>query len=310
MTGERRPEPPRLAEWLLGQVLPPGVVGDSILGDAREEHAEYVRRGGFAAAVWYWLHTLKLAGGYLITKGGDVEMGTLLKDLRFGARALTRMPGSALIAVVVLAIGIGLCGFMFSIIYGIYFRGLDIPEADRVFVVYETNVERDQFQRGVPIQDLADWRERQTSFEGLLGYYSGTVNVSGSEGPRRFQGAFTSANTFSLLGVEPIIGRGFAVGEDAPGSPLNVVLGYKAWRDQFGSDRSVIGRDVRVNGEPGTILGVIQFWRYTTWNQCRIQCIRGTHESSGSSTRFQNAACICASVRRMASASRASQPAT
>jgi putative ABC transport system permease protein len=103
--------------------------------------------------------------------GGAWQMGTILKDLEFGARSLKRMPGSAAVAVVVLAIGIGLCSFMFSIIYGIYFRGLDIPDADRVFLVYETNVEQNQMQRSVPIQNLMDWRERQTSFEGLLGHY-------------------------------------------------------------------------------------------------------------------------------------------
>ena len=95
---------------------------------------------------------------------------TILKDLQFRARSLRHMPGSAAISVIVLAIGIGLCTFMFSIIYGIYFRGMDIPGAERVFIVYDTNFEQDQAQFNVPVQDLADWRERQTSFEGLLGY--------------------------------------------------------------------------------------------------------------------------------------------
>jgi predicted permease len=185
-------------------------------------------------------------------------MGTILKDLEFGARSLKRMPGSAAVAVVVLAIGIGLCSFMFSIIYGIYFRGLDIPDADRVFLVYETNVEQNQMQRNVPIQNLMDWRERQTSFEGLLGHYGGTLNVAGgADEPMRFQGAFVTANSFSVLGVTPILGRAFVEGDDRPGSPPNIVLGYEAWENGFAGDRSVVGRDVRVNGEPATILGVM-----------------------------------------------------
>lgn len=184
-------------------------------------------------------------------------MGVLLKDLKFGARALSRMPGSAVISVVVLGIGIGLSSFMFSLIYGLYFRGLDIPEPDRVLLAVETNVEQGQMQRSVPVQNLVDWRERQTSFIGLSTNTTGTINVSGSEGPIRFQGAFVSANAFSVMQVQPFVGRGFVEGDDAPGAPLNVVLGYKAFRDQYGSDRSVIGQDVRVNGEPGTILGVM-----------------------------------------------------
>lgn len=251
------PRPPRLAEALLRLVLPPGVVGDSILGDAHEEFIEYARRGGIAPDIWYWVHAVRLGFGYAVTRGRDVEMGTILKDLKYGARSLVRMPGSAAVAVVVLAIGIGLCSFMFSLIYGIYFRGMDIPDADRVVLVHETFLERNQTQRSVPIQNFVDWRERQTSFEGLAGVTEGTINVAGSEEPIRFDGAFVTANTLSMIGVEPIIGRTFATGEDAPGAPLNVVLGYRAWRDQYGSDRSVVGRDVRVNGEPGTILGVM-----------------------------------------------------
>lgn len=257
MSGRPHREPPRLAEWLLGRVLPRDVVGRSILGDVREEHAEYVGRGGWAPDVWYWLHAARVAAGYLVTEGRSVEMGTILKDIRFGARALTRMPGSAALAVVVLAIGIGLCSFMFSVIYGIYFRGMDIPDADRVVAVYETNVERDQLQRQVPVADFADWRERQTSFEGLLAVTSGTMNLAGGDEPARFSGAFVTADAFALIGVEPVIGRGFAVGADRPGEPPDVVLGYTAWRERFGGDRSVVGTTVRVNGESGTVLGVM-----------------------------------------------------
>ena len=181
----------------------------------------------------------------------------MFNDLKFGVRALMRMPGPAVISVAVLALGIGLCSFMFSIVYGLYFRGFGFPEEDRLLVVWETNVERNQTSRSLSIQDFADFRERQASFEELLGYRSGTVNIAGNEAPVRYQGSFVTANTFNVLGVQPVIGRGFAVAEDAPGSPLNVVLGWEAWRDDYGMDRDVIGRKVRVNGEPGTILGVM-----------------------------------------------------
>ena len=128
--------PPALAEALLRLAVPSGVVGDSIIGDAREEYAAYARSGGFAPGLWYWIHVVRLVGGYVVTRGRDVEMGTILKDVKFGARSLMRMPGSAAVAVVVLAIGIGLCSFMFSIIYGVYFRGLSLPEAARTAEVH------------------------------------------------------------------------------------------------------------------------------------------------------------------------------
>ncbi len=152
----------------------------------------------------------------------------MFKDLKFGARALMRMLGPAVISVAVLALGIGLCSFMFSIVYGLYFRGFGFPEDDRVLVVGETNVERNQTSRSLSIQDLADFRERQAPFQELLGYRSGTVNIAGNEAPVRYQGSFVTANTFNVLGVQPVTGKGFAVAEDAPGSTLNVVLGWDA----------------------------------------------------------------------------------
>ena len=185
-------------------------------------------------------------------------MQSVLKELLVGLRSLRRMPGSALISVVVLALGIGLCSFMFSVVYGVYFRGLPIPESDRVWVLFTTDAEEDQFSRGVPIHDLVDWRERLTSFSGLLATSGGGfISVSDADGPRRFQAERLSANALDVLRVYPILGRGFLEGDDAPGAPPNVLLGYQAWRDHYGLDPGVIGRPVRVNGEPAEIIGVM-----------------------------------------------------
>ncbi len=260
--------PPPSALRFLRMVVPRGVVGDSIVGDAHEEFVWYVRAGGRWPTAWFWLHTIRVAGGYIMTRGREVEMGTLWRDLKFGARSLGKMPGSAAVAVVVLAIGIGLSAFMFSLIYGVYFRGMDVPEADRIFVVYETNLEADQSQRNVPIQNFMDWRERQTSFEGLVGTYSGTVNVSdGGAEPQRFQGAFVTADAFPMLRTEPILGRAFASGEDRPGSPPHLLIGYDVWMSRYGGARDIVGTEVRVNGEPATVLGVMPDgfqWPYNT----------------------------------------------
>ena len=184
-------------------------------------------------------------------------MKTLFNDLRFGLRALRRMPGSALISVVVLALGIGLCSFMFSVIYGVYFRGLDVPDPSRVLVIQRTRISHGVLGGSVRLYDFADFRARQSSFIDLLGVHSGTVNLDDSEGARRYLGAFVTANTFEVLRVSPLFGRVFVEHEDAPGAPPNVVLGYAAWRDHFGRDRGAIGRAVRVNGEPAQVIGVM-----------------------------------------------------
>ena len=187
-------------------------------------------------------------------------MGSLIKDLKFGVRALARNPGSAIISVVVLSLGIGMSAFIFSLVNGVFFRGLEIPQEDRVATIWRVDTSRpDLFgqQRAMPSQDFADYRERQTLFEGLAGYRVGTVNVSGTEGPERYAGSFVTANTFDLLRVQPILGRAFRPGEDTPGSAPTVLLGYEMWQNRYGGDPGVLGEVLRINGEQGTVVGVM-----------------------------------------------------
>ncbi|HEX9581418.1 MAG TPA: ABC transporter permease [Gemmatimonadales bacterium] len=184
-------------------------------------------------------------------------METLLQDLRYGFRTLSRAPGSAVIAVITLALGIGLCTTTFSLVYGVFVRGLDVPQADRLQVIYRTNPSRNIDVMSVTQHDFYDWRERQRSFEGLAGFSSGTVNLSGTEGPERYDGSYVSANLFDLLRVAPAVGGTFHEGDDRAGAPLTLVLGYDAWTNRYGADPNIAGKPVKVNGEAATILGVM-----------------------------------------------------
>ena len=184
-------------------------------------------------------------------------MGSLLRDLQFGARALLKKPGSAAVATLAFALGIGLCTMMFSIIYGVYIRGIGVPESNRLTVVHRTNPSENIQRMGVTEHDFYDWREQQQSFEGLAGFSSGTINLSGLDGPDRFNGAFVSANIFDVLRVRPLLGSTFRDGDDAPGAPLTLVLGYQAWATRYDSDPNVIGVIEKVNGEQATVIGVM-----------------------------------------------------
>ncbi len=187
-------------------------------------------------------------------------MGALFKDIRFGARALMKKPGSAVISIVVLSLGIGLSTFIFSLVYGIFYRGLGIPEEDRVATIWYLDPSfssLDGQTRSIASQDFAYLRERQRSFQSLAAYYTGTVNVGGTDDPRRYDGTFVTANALDVLQVQPIIGRNFRAGEDTPGSAPTVLLGYEMWRDRYDSDPGVLGQVIRVNGEQGTIVGVM-----------------------------------------------------
>ncbi|HSM59459.1 MAG TPA: ABC transporter permease, partial [Longimicrobiales bacterium] len=185
-------------------------------------------------------------------------MDSFLNDLEAGARSLARQPGPAVLSALILALGIGLSTFMFSLVYGVLFRGLDIPEADRVAVVSRLDLRQgEEDDDPMPALDFVDFRERARSFEGLLGYRTGTVNLADEDAPERYSGVWVTANAFAVLRVQPMLGRTFVEGEDLPGSPPTVILGYHVWRDRYASDREVLGRSVRVNGRQGTVVGVM-----------------------------------------------------
>ena len=184
-------------------------------------------------------------------------MGNLVNDLKHGARLLVKSPGVAAASILALSVGIGLTTTMFSIVYGAFYRGLPFPDSHEIIHLERTNAREGIERGGVPIHDFHVWRSQQKSFKGLAAYYTGTVNISGTERAERYNGGFTSANTFRLLGARPVLGRDFNEGEDRPGSEPVIIIGYKVWQDKFDGRRDAIGTTVRVNGVPSTIIGVM-----------------------------------------------------
>lgn len=184
-------------------------------------------------------------------------MGWMLRDLRSGWRALSKQPGTAAISVIAFGLGIGLCATMFSLVYGVFGRGLDIEEPDRFVTVLRAQPSEGRTQMGVPQADFYDWMEQQTSFASLGAYHSGTVNVTGTEGPVRYQGGFVTAGVFEALGVQPLMGRVFQDQDDDPGAALTLVLGYQTWQDRFAGDTDILGEVLKVNGEQAAIIGVM-----------------------------------------------------
>ncbi len=182
---------------------------------------------------------------------------SFIKDLRQGGRRLLRNPGFSALSVLTLAVGIGLTTTMFSIVYGALLRGLPFEGGERVVSVERNNTVRGWDQMGVTLHDFNDYRAQSRSFEGLAAISAGTFNVSGSDRPERYDGAYLSANAFRLLRVQPALGRTFREGEDAPGSPAVVVLSDELWRNRFGADRGIVGKTIRVNGEQAEVIGVM-----------------------------------------------------
>jgi putative ABC transport system permease protein len=181
---------------------------------------------------------------------------SFLQDLRFAVRLLVKDRWFSAIAVIALALGIGVNSTVFTFVNAVLIRGLPFDEPDRIMSIGTRDARsRD---RGLSYLEFEDYRTGSRAFSGLAGYSGQTMNVS-DEGraPERFAGPYISANAFSLIGERPIIGRGFGPEDDRPGAPPVVLLGNGIWKNRYGGDPAVIGRTIKVNELPATIIGVM-----------------------------------------------------
>jgi putative ABC transport system permease protein len=184
-------------------------------------------------------------------------MNNFWKDVRHGARLLARNPGLTTVAVLALTLGIGLTATMFSIVYGVLFRGLPFEDASQIVHIEESNLPQGENSLEVPIHDYLDWKAQQRSFTHLAAFYDGTVQVSGTEKAVRLYGAYVTPNTFLLLRVQPLLGRTLREDEATPGGELVVLIGYNVWQTRYEADPNIVGKAIRVNGTPATIVGVM-----------------------------------------------------
>ena len=186
---------------------------------------------------------------------------TFLQDLRIGLRVLVKEKGFCALAVFVLALGICAVTTQFAIVNGVLLRGFSFPHAEElvdVQFVDPTNFTPSNFNSRVTTTDYVDIKAEQKSFSGLVAYLNGsTVNLTANGVPQRLQGGYITWDFFRLLGVTPALGRDFLEEEDKPGVNKAVLLSDAIWHRDFGGDRNVIGRSVRVNGTPAIIVGVM-----------------------------------------------------
>jgi putative ABC transport system permease protein len=182
---------------------------------------------------------------------------SILRDLRYGARSLRKSPALIVVATLALGIGIGLTAMMWSIIYGAMIKGLPYDEPQNVVAVFRTNPTRDIDRMGVTVADLADWRAQTRSFEQLGAYTCGTINVSGTERADRFDGCWMTSEGMAIPRVNPVLGRLFQPADDAPGAPRVAIINHTMWQGRYAGSTDIIGKPIRVNGQPMTVVGVM-----------------------------------------------------
>ncbi len=188
-------------------------------------------------------------------------MQTLLQDLRYGARTLSKAPNFTLIAALTLALGIGANTAIFSLVNTLLFRPLPFHEPGRLVWIANTGTAGDLSSVTTRVANFNDWRAQNKSFEDLAAYFAffdyGSYNLIGVGDPERLIGVGVSQNFFALLGVPPLLGRGFNEEECKwNGSPA-VILSHAYWARRFAADPGVIGRSLTLNDKPTTVVGVM-----------------------------------------------------
>jgi putative ABC transport system permease protein len=185
-------------------------------------------------------------------------MGSFGSEIFRTVRGLLRSPGFTVLAVLALALGIGANTVIFSIVNAVLLRPYPYQDPDRLVRINGMDTSRNELEMDASMADFVDLRGQAPAFAGIAAVDPGTFSLMVGTRPVRIQGARASANLFSVLGVKAALGRVFLAGEDRPGGERLLLLSHGLWQRSFGSDPKVVGRAVRLDGEPRTIVGVLE----------------------------------------------------
>lgn len=185
-------------------------------------------------------------------------MSQLWGDIKFALRNLLKRPGQTAIAGAALALGVGLVCTQYSFLSGVMLKGLPVPRASDLYCIDRLNPETKRIEDSMSVGDFLAYREQQTTFDDLLAVSTSWKNVSGAGiVPRRASGCSTTSSTFTMLSAKAEIGRTLLPSDDAPGAAHVAVVSHNLWKEQFGSDPDAVGRQIKINGEPATLVGVM-----------------------------------------------------
>ena len=187
-------------------------------------------------------------------------MENLFNDVRYGLRMLRNSPGFTAVALVVLTIGVGANVAIFSVVNTVLLRPLPYRDPGRLVMIWERLPGIGYPQVGTSSAEYLDYRDRNRVFSGVAGYKNDTANLTGSGEPGRIPITLASANLYSVLGVQPMLGRTYTKEEDRPGAAKVAILSYGLWKRRYGSDRNVLGRAIELDGHPYTVIGVMPAW--------------------------------------------------
>jgi len=271
---------PRGVDAMLRRLLP-GDLDGPIAGDLLEEYLDLrAHKGRVRAGFWVWWQAVRLSvmfrweraahGRPLPPIGDELRRpghmwDSLRQDIGFGVRLLRRQPGFTGVALLALALGIGANTAIFSVVDAVLWRPLPYPESDRVLSIGEQRPKEGRTHGPVASADFYDWRRDSRSFVAMAGLDETSFNLSGGGEPERLPTLVASPGLLDVLAVAPGLGRDFRAEEEIDGRHHVVLLSDGFWRRRFGSDPSIVGRTITLNGNPYNVVGVLPaaFWWQT-----------------------------------------------
>src|SRR2546430_3073736 len=180
------------------------------------------------------------------------------RDLRYAGRMLFKNPGFTAVAIIALALGIGANTAIFSLVNGVLLRPLPFPDAERIVYIEGKNPQAGITEGNISFFDFTDWSQQTDLFASTAAYWTGTANF-GADGaePERVPRAGVTTGFFSVLGVQPVLGRAFVPGDDKGWPQTVAIISHGLWKRRFGSDPAIVGKQVQISSRPLTIIGVM-----------------------------------------------------
>ena len=180
-----------------------------------------------------------------------------MRDLRYGLRVLLKNPGFTLIAVATLALGIGANSAMFSVVNTVLLKPFSFRNPEQLVVLWERSLKENLPRMVVSPPNFADWRNQNQVFQDVAAYRLQDFNVITNGDPEQVRGLRVSATMFSLLGVQPVLGRDFQADEDEPGKPATVIISHEYWTSRFNASPAILGQSIALGSENATVIGVM-----------------------------------------------------
>src|SRR3984957_15656134 len=216
-------------------------------------------------------------------------MTGLLEDMRYCLRQLRKSPGFTAVAVITLALGIGINTAIFSVVNGVLLRPLGFPDANKLVRVYHVPPQKSfpaTATFAASAANYLDWEKQNHVFDRMAIYASRGFDLSGADKPEQIDASTVSSGFFATLGVQPMLGREFSPDEDQPGRSHVVVLSHGLWQEHFGANPKIVGRNINLDGTSYLVAGVMppsfrfpgfaQMWTQMAWTD-QERAVRGEH---------------------------------